>query len=144
MRRGNRSPRDSALGVARDREKARGECLWSPGLMGGLAGGRVRSRKSRGIPQKKSCSLNLGNSVLEYLLYVIQRQEKSVPKPVLHLCRSKIDFLHNSQKHHKNQYNLNILFAHQNSPREIQKNFCRTSGAKRTWWTKVVLRLRWF
>ena len=26
--------------------------------MGGLAGGRVRSRNSRGIPKKKSCSLN--------------------------------------------------------------------------------------
>ena len=28
--------------------------------MGGLAGGRVRSRNSRGIPKKKSCSLNSG------------------------------------------------------------------------------------
>ena len=28
--------------------------------MGGLAGGRVRSRNSRGIPKKKSCSLNTG------------------------------------------------------------------------------------
>ena len=44
-----------------------------------------------------------------------------MPKHVLPLCRSKIDFLHDSQKHHKNQYNLNILFAHQNSPREMQK-----------------------
>ena len=26
--------------------------------MGGLAGGRVRSRDSRGIPKKKTCSLN--------------------------------------------------------------------------------------
>ena len=96
--------------------------------MGGLAGGRVRSRNSRGIPKKKSCSLNSGNSVLEYLLYVIQRQEKSVPKPVLHLCRSKIDFLHNVQKHHKNQYNLNILFAHQNSPREVPNFFFTRLG----------------
>ena len=69
-RRGNRSPRDSALGVARDREKARGECLWGPGLMGGLAGGRVRSRNRRGIPKKKSCSLNFVSPALR----VIQRQ----------------------------------------------------------------------
>ena len=34
--------------------------FWSPRLMGGLAGGRVRSRNSRGIPKKKSCSLNTG------------------------------------------------------------------------------------
>ena len=60
-------------GIARDREKARGECLWSPGLMGGLAGGRVRSRNSRGIPKKKSCSLNSGLPGSR----VIQRQGKS-------------------------------------------------------------------
>ena len=42
---------------ARPREGER-RCLWSPGLMGGLAGGRVRSRNRRGIPKKKSCSLN--------------------------------------------------------------------------------------
>ena len=29
-------------------------CLWSPRLLGGLAGGRVRSRNRRGIPKKKS------------------------------------------------------------------------------------------
>ena len=29
-------------------------------FMGGLAGERVRSRNSRGIPKKKSCSLNCG------------------------------------------------------------------------------------
>mgnify|MGYP005699193415 CR=1 FL=1 len=34
-------------------------------FMGGLAGGRVRSRNSRGIPKKKSCSLNSLVSVLE-------------------------------------------------------------------------------
>ena len=33
-------------------------CLWSPGLLGGLAGGRVRARNSRGIPKKKSCILS--------------------------------------------------------------------------------------
>ena len=83
-------------------------------------------------------------SVLEYLLYVIQRQGRSVPKHVLHPCRSKIDFLYNSQKQYKNQYNLNFLFAHRNSPREVQKNFCRTSAAKRTAGSQVVARLRWF
>ena len=57
--------------LARDREKARRN-FWSPGLMGGLAGGRVRSRNRRGIPKKKSCSLNNRNSVLQYLIYVIQ------------------------------------------------------------------------
>ena len=40
--------------------------------MGGLAGGRVRSRNSRGIPKKKSCSLNSGPGSR-----VIQRQGKS-------------------------------------------------------------------
>ena len=29
-------------------------------VMGGLAGGRVRSRNRRGIPKKKSCSLSTG------------------------------------------------------------------------------------
>jgi hypothetical protein len=130
--------------IARDRERARGECLWSPGLLGGLAGGRVRSRNSRGIPKKKSCSLNSVTPVLEYLLYVIQRQGRSVPKHVLHPCRSKIDFLYNSQKQYKNQYNLNFLFARQNSPREVQKKLCRTSAAKRCVGSKVVARLRWF
>ena len=40
---------------ARPREGER-RCLWSPGLMGGLAGGRVRSICKRGIPKKKSRS----------------------------------------------------------------------------------------
>ena len=40
---------------ARPREGER-RCLWSPRLLGGLAGGRVRSRKSRGIPKKRSSS----------------------------------------------------------------------------------------
>ena len=35
--------------------------------MGGLAGGRVRSRNSRGIPKKKSCSLNSVNSALRVI-----------------------------------------------------------------------------
>ena len=39
--------------------------LRSPGFMGGLAGGRVRSRMSRGIPKKRSCSLNIGSRLLE-------------------------------------------------------------------------------
>jgi len=82
--------------------------------------------------------------VLEYWLYVIQRQGRSVPKHVLHPCRSKIDFLYNSQKQYKNQYNLNFLFARQNSPREIPKKLCHTSAAKRTARVKVVARLRWF
>ena len=81
---------------------------------------------------------------LEYLLYIIQAQGRLVPKPVPHLCRSKIDFLYNSQKHHKNQYNLNFLFARENSPREIPKNFCHTSAAKRAARAKRVARLRWF
>ena len=38
-------------------------------FMGGLAGERVRSRNSRGIPKKKSCSLNSGPGSR-----VIQRQ----------------------------------------------------------------------
>jgi hypothetical protein len=42
---------------ARPREGER-RCLWSPGLMGGLAGGRVRSRNRRGIPKKESRSRN--------------------------------------------------------------------------------------
>jgi hypothetical protein len=42
---------------ARPREGER-RCLWSPGLMGGLAGGRVRSRNRRGIPKKRSRSRN--------------------------------------------------------------------------------------
>ena len=64
MRRGKQSLLYSAPRIARDREK--GRCLWSPGLLGGLAGGRVRSRDSRGIPKKRSCSLNffLGLRVL--------------------------------------------------------------------------------
>ena len=66
--------------------------------------------------------------VYQYLIYVIQRQGRSVPKHVLHLCRPKIDFLHNSQKHHKNKYNLNILFVHQNSPREVQIFFFTRLG----------------
>jgi len=45
--------------LARDREKARRN-FWSPGLMGGLAGGRVRSRNRRGIPKKKSRSQDIG------------------------------------------------------------------------------------
>ena len=44
-----RTPRSNA----RPREGER-RCLWSPRLMGGLAGGRVRSRDSRGIPKKRS------------------------------------------------------------------------------------------
>ena len=52
------APTDPAPGVARYREEARGECLRSPGFLGGLAGGRVRSRDSRGIPKKGACSLN--------------------------------------------------------------------------------------
>ena len=36
--------------------------------MGGLAGGRVRSRNSRGIPKKKSCSLNTGLPGLTVLI----------------------------------------------------------------------------
>ena len=56
-------------GIARDREKARGECFWSPGLMGGLAGGRVRSRNSRGIPKKKSCSLNCDPGLRVLIIY---------------------------------------------------------------------------
>ena len=50
-------PQQVGLGLlneTRNREKARG---WSPRLLGGLAGGRVRSRNRRGIPKKKSCSL---------------------------------------------------------------------------------------
>ena len=35
--------------------------------MGGLAGGRVRSRNRRGIPKKKSCSLNSVNSALRVI-----------------------------------------------------------------------------
>ena len=67
-----------------------------------------------------------------------------MPKHVLHLCRSKIDFLHNSQKHHKNQYNLNILFAHQNSPREIQKKrlshvWGETDACRRSCLTSAVV-----
>ena len=41
-------------------------------VMGGLAGGRVRSRNRRGIPKKKSCSLNSVSPALR----VIQRQGK--------------------------------------------------------------------
>ena len=82
--------------------------------------------------------------VLEYLIYVIQRQGRSVPKHVPHLCSSKIDFLYNSQKHHKNQYNLNFFFVHQNSPRELTKKKCRTSAAKLVGGGKAVARLRWF
>ena len=50
---------------ARPREGER-RCLWSPRLLGGLAGGRVRSRKSRGIPKKRSSSRHSfpGSSVL--------------------------------------------------------------------------------
>ena len=51
-----------------------------------------------------------------------------MPKPVLHLCRPKIDFLHNSQKDYENEYNLNILFVHQNSPREVHKFFFTRLG----------------
>ena len=39
-------------------------------VMGGLAGGRVRSRNRRGIPKKKSCSLNSVSPALR----VIRRQ----------------------------------------------------------------------
>ena len=42
-------------------------------FMGGLAGGRVRSRNNRGTPKKKSCSLNSGLPGSR----VIQRQGKS-------------------------------------------------------------------
>ena len=41
-------------------------------FMGGLAGERVRSRNSRGVPKKKSCSLNSVRPALR----VIQRQGK--------------------------------------------------------------------
>ena len=41
-------------------------------VMGGLAGGRVRSRNRRGIPKKKSCSLNSVSPALR----VIRRQGK--------------------------------------------------------------------
>ena len=57
---------DSAPRVARDREKARRN-VWSPGLMGGLTRGRGRSRNSRGIPKKKSCSLNSMDSALRVI-----------------------------------------------------------------------------
>ena len=76
---------------ARPREGER-RCLWSPGLMGGLAGGRVRSRNRRGIPKKKSRSRNSANSVLQYLLYVIQSQGRLAPKNVLQISSSQIYF----------------------------------------------------
>ena len=82
---------DSAPRLARDREKARRN-FWSPGLMGGLTRGRVRSRNSRGIPKKRSRSRHSVNSVLQYLLYVIQSQGRLAPKNVLQISSSQIDF----------------------------------------------------
>ena len=58
MRREKKSLHDSApWSRARPREGKK-IIFWSPRLLGGLAGGRVRSRNRRGIPKKKSCSLN--------------------------------------------------------------------------------------
>ena len=83
--------RSSTLRLARDREKARRN-FWSPRLMGGLTRGRGRSRNSRGIPKKKSRSRHSVNSVLQYLIYIIQAEGRSAPKNVLKIISSQIYF----------------------------------------------------
>ena len=79
-----------------DRMPPRGgerRCRWSPRRLGGLTGGRVRSRDSRGIPKKEAWSLDTGESpVLEYLLYVIRVKGRSPRKHVPLFSTSEIYF----------------------------------------------------